>query len=130
LPCTTSPGARVATNEYSCPHFGQKPESRLRAASHDEQKRRRSGTCGAIKAASGSCGGRGGRASGRPPSERLAERDDRVEPDLVERALRAERVDGVRPEPVRVDAARADPLVAVVVVVAVGPTGAIPQVSQ
>ena len=75
-----------------------------------EQKRFRSGTTPGTIAASGSCGGSGGRARGTPPSARLAVRPLRDDPVRVERELRELRVlralfvEGVRPEPVRVDA--------------------------
>jgi hypothetical protein len=59
--------------------------------------------------ASGSSGASGGLASGRPPpSAREVLRDERVDPDRVDRvlrALRADPVDGVRPDPVFVDPA-------------------------
>jgi len=107
LPATTSPAWSVGVNEYSCPHLGQKPESRLSGVSHPEQKRLRSGTTPVTIEAKGSTGGSGGRARGRPPSCLVVLRPVRVEPDRVERVdrvLRALRVEGVRPEPVRVEA--------------------------
>src|SRR5580658_2313214 len=106
LSATMSPGFSVGRNEYSCPHLGQKPASRLSAMSHPEQKRFRSGTTPGTTDASGSMGGRAGRARGRLPSWRVVLRPVRIDPDRVERVervLRALRVDGVRPEPVRVD---------------------------
>src|SRR5260221_11530337 len=106
LPATMSPGASVGLNEYSWPHLGQNPPSRLSFASQLEQKRLRSGTCGAMRTASGSCGGKGGLGSARAPPRARAVRPLRVEPVRAlrdERVLRALRVDGVRPDPVRAD---------------------------
>ncbi len=106
LSATMSPGWSEGMNEYSWPHLGQKPESRLRAMSQPEQKRLRSGTTPGTRAASGSSGGSGGRASGRLPSERVAVRLLRVDPERVlrvERVLRWLRVIGSLPEPVRVE---------------------------
>src|SRR5579883_2181312 len=108
LSATIAPGSSVGLKEYSWPHFGQKPFSRVSFASQLEQKRFRSGTTPGTMAASGSCGGSGGRASGTPPKARevCPVRPLRPEPVRVERALRvlrALRVDGVRPEPVRAD---------------------------
>src|SRR5580692_6224467 len=103
LSATMSKGFSVGTNEYSCPHLGQKPASRLSAMSHPEQKRFRSGTTPGTTDARGSIGGRAGRASGRLPSWRVVLRPVRIDPERVERVLRALRVEGVRPEPVRVD---------------------------
>src|SRR5580704_15322489 len=103
---TVSPGFSVGTKEYSWPHLGQKPESRLSAMSHPEQNRFRSGTTPGTTDASGSIGARAGRASGRPPSWRVVARPVRMDPERVERvdrALRALRVEGVLPEPVRVE---------------------------
>jgi hypothetical protein len=37
LSATMSPGWSEGMNEYSCPHLGQKPESRLSGASQPEQ---------------------------------------------------------------------------------------------
>jgi len=90
--------------EYSCPHLGQKPASRFRLVSHDEQKRFRSGTVPGTMLASGSTGGSAGRARGRLPSWRVVLRPVRMDPERVERVervLRLLRVEGVRPEPVR-----------------------------
>jgi len=56
-----------------------------------------------------------------------------MEPDRVDRVdfvLRAERVDGVRPEPVRVDGDAAGDEAAVALAVAVDAPEAMPQVSQ
>jgi hypothetical protein len=136
FPATTSPAESDATNEYSCPHFRQNPESRFSAASHPEQNRFRSGTVGATSDASGSSGGNGGLASGRPPSARDEPvRPVRVEPERVDRVLRPLRVDGVRPEPVRAEAGAERPVLVVPLVRGtpvfdVPPAGAIPHTSQ
>jgi hypothetical protein len=116
----------VGVNEYSCPHFGQKPASRFSGVSQEEQKRLRSGTTPGTTLASGSTGGSAGRARGRLPSWRVVLRPVRIEPERVERVervLRLLRVDGVRPEPVRVEA--------VAPTCALAPLGgALPQTSQ
>jgi hypothetical protein len=130
-----SPGASVALNEYACPHLGQKPSSRLSGESHPEHTRFRSGTVPGTKDASGSSGASGGLASGRPPpSARDVLRDDRVDPERVLRvllALRADPVEGVRPDPVFVDAGPAWELaVARPVVAAACGAAAMPQALQ
>ncbi len=93
----------------------------------------RSGTTPSTSAASGSSAGSAGRASGRLPSVRV-DREVRVDPERVlrvDRVLRWLRVIGVLLEPVR-----AEPVLDVVLVVAVGvapaapPAAAIPQTLQ
>ena len=116
LSATMSPGWSEGMNEYSWPHLGQKPESRLSAMSHPEQKRLRSGTTPGTRAAIGSSGASVGRARGRLPSERVVLRPLRVDPLRVlrvDRVLRWLRVIGTLLEPVRVLA------------VLVGPAGAL-----
>jgi hypothetical protein len=82
--------------------------------SQPEQKRFLSGTTPGTMLAMGSMGGSAGRASGRLPSWRVAALPLRVEPDRVDRVdrvLRPLRVEGVRPDPVRVEGvARTRPL--------------------
>ena len=77
--------------EYSCPHFAQKPRSRVSFAPPCEQKRLRSGTTPGTSVASGSRAGRGDRTICPPPRRRLL----RTAPERAERVLR---VEGVRPE--------------------------------
>lgn len=113
-------------NEYSWPHLGQKPESRLSWTSHPEQKRLRSGTTPGTRAASGSSGASAGRVSGRLPIDCVAVRPVRKEPLRVlrvERLLRWLRVIGILLEPVRVEPV---PMRVLAVVAAVGGAAAAP----
>ncbi len=85
FPATMSPGLSEGTNEYSCPHLGQKPESRVSLCPQFEQNRLRSGTTPETSVATGSAGGTGGSATYPPPSRRLL----RPDPVRAERTLRA-----------------------------------------
>src|SRR5712692_3116870 len=94
---TMSPGVSEGVNEYSWPHLGQKPDSRESLASQLEQRRLRSGTSPGTRAASGSCGGTGGRATRpAPKARRLLLPRLRLDVERVERTLR---VLGVAPTP-------------------------------
>jgi hypothetical protein len=76
-------------------------------------------------------GARAGRARGLLPITRVVPRPARIDPERVDRVdfvLRAERVEGVRPEPVRVDAEPVDPVV--VDAEGLAPGAARPHVSQ
>ena len=101
-------GLSEGMNEYSWPHLGQKPASRLSGASQLEQKRLRSGTTPGTSAASGSSGGQR-RARQRAAAERArgccgrcaSSRSASSGCCACSRALRSLRVMGTLPEPVR-----------------------------
>src|SRR5579872_5620032 len=79
-PATTSPAFSVGTKEYSLPHWGQKPFSRLSLALQLLQYRLRSGTDGStISDCKGSSVGTGGSVTRPAPSAwRLLLREPRV----------------------------------------------------